>query len=144
MDLSVELQRPGGRAVERRSVRLTWSNPRDPGLAATRPRSAEASAFPLRKLEPDEIATLLRRGEDFFANGDVAAARLMLQRAAEAGDARAALALATTYDPITLGDSGMRSAFADPDMARTWYERAKAFGSPDAPRRLEMLASRTH
>jgi hypothetical protein len=147
MDLSVELQRADGRAVERRSIRLTWSNPREPSppaIAAAHPRPAEATAFVVRKLEPDEIATLLRRGEDFFANGDVAAARLMLLRAAEAGDARAALGLAATYDPIALGDGGIRGAFADPDMARTWYERAKAFGSPDAPRRLEMLASRTH
>jgi hypothetical protein len=33
---------------------------------------------------------LIRRGEAFIANGDIATARLVLQRAAEAGDARAA------------------------------------------------------
>jgi hypothetical protein len=27
-------------------------------------------------------------------------------------------------------------------LARTWYERAEQFGSADARRRLEMLASR--
>jgi hypothetical protein len=26
-------------------------------------------------------------------------------------------------------------------MARTWYEKAKEFGSAEAPRRLEILAS---
>jgi TPR repeat protein len=31
---------------------------------------------------------------------------------------------------------------ADIEKARSWYEKAKEFGSPDAPRRLETLANR--
>jgi TPR repeat protein len=68
----------------------------------------------------------------------------MLQRAAEAADARAAFALAATYDPIVLGDSGVQGVTPDAAMAKAWYERARAFGSPEAPRRLELLASRAH
>lgn len=147
MDLSVELQLAEGRVAERRSVRLEWAPPpeQNPVPVAAAPAGPPALAgLTLRKLDTDEITTLRKRGEEFFANGDVAAARLMLQRAAEAGDARAALALAATYDPIALGDIGIRGSFADATMARTWYERAKAFGSPDAPHRLELLASREH
>jgi len=146
MDLSVELRLAGGRVVERRPVRLEWAPPPErnpPARAAAVTPPAEAG-LPVRKLDADEIATLRKRGEVYFANGDVAAARLVLQRAAEAADARAALALAATYDPIALDDIGIRGAFADPAIARTWYERAKAFGSPEAPHRLELLASREH
>ena len=103
----------------------------------------DARGFAVRKLDPDEIASLRKVGEELFANRDVAAARLMLLRAAEAADARAALALAKTYDPIALGDLGLRGAFADPAMARTWYEKAREFGSTDAQHRLDMLASRS-
>ncbi len=110
--------------------------------AAPAPPPAEAAELTFRKLDQADIALLRKRGEEFLANGDVAAARLMLRRAAEAADARSALLLATTYDPIALDEMRIRGAFANPAMARTWYERAKAFGSPDAPHRLELLASR--
>lgn len=139
VDLSVELRLPRGRVAERRAVRLEWAR----SAAAPTP-PAGAAGLPPRQLDPEEIASLRRRGEAFFANGDIAAARLMLMRAAEAADARAALLLATTYDPMALADNGIRGAFANPALARTWYERAKAFGSPDAPRRLELLASQEH
>jgi hypothetical protein len=146
MDLSVELQLVEGRVTERRWVRLEWARPieHNPTPVAAAPTADVTGGLTVRKLSPDEIASLRKRGDEFFANGDVAAARLMLLRAAEAGDARAALALAATYDPIALGDIGIRGAFADAAMARMWYERAKTFGSPDAPHRLELLASREH
>ena len=91
-----------------------------------------------------EIADLVRRGEAFIVTGDLAAARLLLQRAAEAGDARAALTLAGTYDPIVLEKLGLMGFASDIGKARSWYERAREFGSAEAPRRLEMLASRDH
>ncbi|MFL5028621.1 MAG: caspase domain-containing protein, partial [Xanthobacteraceae bacterium] len=51
-----------------------------------------------RQLDREEIALLLKRGRDLMASGDLSAARLVLQRAAEARDAEAAMALAATYD----------------------------------------------
>jgi TPR repeat protein len=61
----------------------------------------------------------------------------MYQRAAEAGDATAAFALAETYDPMVLAKGGV-----SPDVlvARGWYERARDLGSTAAPERLERLA----
>jgi len=115
----------------------------EPKPAAAQTGGTDARGFAVRKLDRDEVASLLKVGEELFANRDVAAARLMLLRAAEAADARAALALAKTYDPLALGDLGLRGAFADPAMARMWYEKAREFGSTDAQRRLHMLASRS-
>src|SRR6185295_2630166 len=60
-------------------------------VAAARavPLDPPAAAPPtLRALDPEEIAMLVKRSEDLIAQGDIAAARLMLTRAAEAGDAR--------------------------------------------------------
>jgi len=106
------------------------------------PEKIAAAAFVRRQLDRDEVAALLKRGEDFIASGDIASARLVLQRAAEAGEVRAALVVAGTYDPNVLEKLGLQGLPADVGMARTWYERAREFGSAEAPRRLEQLASR--
>ena len=94
-----------------------------------------------RKLDQEEIAVLLKRGKDLIANGDLAAARLVLRRAADANDAEAALALGATYDPLVLRALKVYGFKADPVMARVWYEKARELGSAAAPRRLEMLTS---
>src|SRR5215471_7748873 len=94
-----------------------------------------------RQLDEEEIAVLLRRGKDLIATGDLAAARLVLQRAADANDVEATLALAATYDPYVLRELKVYSFAADAGMARTWYEKAWQLGSSAALRRLEMLTS---
>jgi len=95
-------------------------------------------------LDPNEIAASLRRGDDLIASGDLAAARLVLRRAANAGDAQAAMTLAGTYDPVILEKRGVHGFVPDVAMARVWYEKAKKFGSAEAPQRLELLASKQH
>jgi hypothetical protein len=95
-------------------------------------------------LDPDseEMVALVKRGQELAAHGDVAAARLTLRRAAEAHNARAALALGATYDPIVLETLGIYGVAPDIAAARGWYEKARDYGSAEAPRRLEMLVSR--
>ena len=51
--------------------------------------------------------------------GDIPNARLVLQQAAEAGNAAAALELGATYDPIELEKLGVRDSTPDVAMART-------------------------
>ena len=99
---------------------------------------------PVHHLDPDEIASALKRGAALIASGDIAAARLVLRRAADAGDARSAMALAETYDPAILEKLGVRGVVPDLAKARDWYEKAKQFGATDATQRLELLASRQH
>ena len=96
----------------------------------------------IHRLDPNEIASSLRRADDLIASGDLAAARLVLRRAANAGDARAAMTLAGTYDPAILEKLGVHGFVPDVAMARVWYEKAKKFGSAEAPQRLELLASK--
>jgi TPR repeat protein len=76
-----------------------------------------------------------------LANGDVKAARSLLLRAAEARDARAALYLAKTFDPIVSRHLSSTDPGPDLNQARTWYQRAREWGSPEAQRQLDALAS---
>jgi hypothetical protein len=105
------------------------------------PQPAPAPPVPsLRALDRDEIAILYRRGEELVGQGDIAGGRLLLARAAEAGDARSALALGATYDAVMLGKLGVLGVAPDAAQARAWYAKAAEFGSGEASRRLEQLA----
>jgi hypothetical protein len=96
-----------------------------------------------RHLDDAEVILLLKRGKDLIASGDLAAARLVLQRAADANYAEAALALGATYDPLVLRELKVYGFTPDAAMARVWYEKAVELGSPAAPRRLEILTEGT-
>jgi hypothetical protein len=116
-----------------------------PAIALDPPKAERTPpSLIIRQMDRDELAFLVRRGESFINSGDVAAARLMLQRAAEAGDVHAALALASTFDPNTIQELGIQGLAADEAMARLWYERAAQFGSPEAPQRLQQLANQAN
>jgi TPR repeat protein len=106
------------------------------------PQVAERAPQPVRTLDPAEIDVLVKQGQQFVAAGDFVTARLVFQRAAEAGNAAAALALGASYDPVVLSRLGVRGVDADVSKARTWYQKAKEFGAPDADRRLSTLANR--
>jgi len=94
------------------------------------------------QLRPDseEIDVLIKRGKDLLADGDVAAARLLLRRAAEAGSAEGAFTLGTTFDPVLLAHLGVIGATADLAKARRWYQRAIELGSSAASQQLAGLA----
>ena len=100
---------------------------------------APAAAPPARRLDADELAGLMKRAKGLIAVGDFAPARLLLERAADAQEASAALLLAQTYDPAVLGKADERSITPDPAMARSWYQKAIRLGSADAQQRLSQL-----
>jgi hypothetical protein len=136
MDLAIALRLADDSVSDRTTVRLEWSAPITTATQAMEP------ILVIRNVDRDEIDVLVKRGEDLIASGDIAAARLVLQRAAEGNDVGAALMLAGTYDPVALEKLGVQGLSADVAKARAWYERAKGLGSPEARRRLELLASR--
>jgi TPR repeat protein len=92
-----------------------------------------------RKMDADELATLMKRARESLAAGDIPVARLLLERAADGQDPGAALMLAQTYDPAVLGTSDVRNITPEPDKARAWYQRAAQLGSADAQRRLAQM-----
>jgi hypothetical protein len=112
------------------------ANPVPPPAA---PAASPVAAPTARRLDPDELEVLLKRARNLLAIGDVASARLLLERAADAQEVNAALMLARTYDPEVLGTSDARSITPDPEQARIWYRRAAELGSEHAQKRLAQM-----
>src|SRR5262249_53413484 len=84
-------------AVNEPAPRPSDANPAlPPAPAQAAPLSV---ANPAVELDESEINTLIRRGKNLLNDGDFAAARVLFERAANAGSAEAALALGSTYDP---------------------------------------------
>jgi hypothetical protein len=110
-----------------------------PQVAAVAPVAAVLPPVPVRRMDAAELATLMQRAKGFLEAGDLPAARLLLERAADAQDVNAVLLLAQTYDPDVLGTSDVRNIVPEPAKARTWYQKAAQLGSADAQRRLAQL-----
>jgi hypothetical protein len=94
-----------------------------------------------RILRPDEIDELIARGQKFIELGDLSSARIVLERAAQARDPRAALALGSTYDPNVFGRLGIVGVQGQPEKAREWYKKAAELGSREAQDRLTALGA---
>ena len=136
MDAAIDLRSARDRIVDSQTVRLEWFSRKEAGPT---PQTSEPKPA-IRPLDPEEITTLMKRGQEFLGNGDITAARLVLRRAASAGNAQAALVLGATFDPFFLSELGVLGLAPDPAQARTWYERAVELGSTEASRRLERIA----
>jgi hypothetical protein len=136
---------PYGESGERQSRIATVVT--DPVANANAIMSATVSSPSVSQLErtrtqPDdeEIAALIKRGQDFVRNHDFSSARLLLKRAAEAGSAAAALSLGETFDPLVLQQFHEIGVQPDLAQARDWYERAARLGSDAASQRLAKIA----
>jgi hypothetical protein len=84
----------------------------------------------------------IKRGDDLMTAGNVEAARLFYERAADAGLAQGALALAATFDPDELNRRQVVGGLQpDPAAARRWYERARELGADEADEPLRRLSA---
>jgi TPR repeat protein len=82
---------------------------------------------------------LCAQGLVAMASGDIAGARLYLERAAEAGDTRALMVLGESYDPTTLARMGALGIKGDAAKARDYYAKALAAGMGAARERMAAL-----
>jgi len=117
-----------------------------PSFQREAPSTFNSSVVSQGSKEPPEldaaaISLLVKRGQQLFKNGDLIGARTAFRRAAEAGNADAALDMGATYDPIEFLALGVRGVYADIGETRRWYETAKRLGSVEASRRLNALAN---
>lgn len=87
------------------------------------------------------MAILLARGNELLATGDIAAARLMYERAAGSGSGQAAIYLGMTYDPRFLVRIGAQGIAPDPQRASFWYRRASDLGSAEGAQLLSQLTT---
>ena len=103
------------------------------------PKALVPTQNPARLIDKEELANLLKRGRYLLSIGDIAPARLLLERAADANEANAAFDLAGTYDPAVLARSHALGIAPDLAMARMWYEKALNLGHSEAQARLAQL-----
>ena len=92
----------------------------------------------------EEAAKLFAQGLVALAEGDVAAARLYLLRASDAGDARALMALGDSYDAATLARLGVVGAKGDAAKARDFYARALNAGVGAAKDRIAAIEAKAN
>jgi hypothetical protein len=135
MDVAIDLRSVGDGLLDSQIVRLEWIEKKDQ-RSTPQPDASKPPA--VIQLDPEAIATL----ERFLKDGDILSARLLLKRAASAGNAQAALKLGMTFDPAFLAERGVVGFAPDVAQARGWYERAAELGSIEASRFLERLAGR--
>lgn len=116
---------------------LDLSQPPRPALQRVEPPTAPA----MKPEERERAAKMMARGDAEIAGGDIMAARMLYQRAADAGMPEAAMAMGGTYDPSELARRGVKGLKGDPDTARKWYERARSLGAPGAEERLRRVGA---
>jgi hypothetical protein len=112
-----------------------------PAPAAAEPRGPvpDPSATPQDR---ERAQRMMRKGDEQLEEGNVSAARLLYERAAEAGLAQAAMALAATFDAAEFARLKLRGVEANPNEARRWYERARQLGAAGAEERLRRIGAR--
>jgi len=101
-------------------------------VATAQPPATEAQ-------ESQEAAKLIALARALLGQGNIGAARIVLERAVEAGSARASFTLAETYDPAILSTWGTYGTRGDATKARELYAKAHAGGIQDAKDRLQRL-----
>ena len=117
-------------------------------IMPTSPPSSSSSAVaapveaPTAVASAQELDALIERGNQLLATGDIAAARLFYQRAAEQGSGAGATAVGKTYDPLFLEQAHVLGTRGDLVMAMQWYRKAISLGDHRAEARLKLLSGK--
>ena len=103
--------------------------------------TADKARAPL-PLPAEQITALLTRGDAFVRTRDIASARLFYERAADAGNGRAALRMGESFDRAFLDSIGIYRMIGDRQLALSWYRRARDLGDTEAAQLLHKLEPR--
>jgi hypothetical protein len=101
---------------------------------------AQIAAPAILPEDRERALKLMQKGDEQLAQGLIATARLLYERAADLGLTQAAMALAATYDSAELTSPNLRGISPDAKEAKRWYERARRLGASDADQRLQRLS----
>jgi hypothetical protein len=112
----------------------------EPATEATRMAALVPDALPLPE-EAGETGQLIARGNERMEIGDIAAARLLFELAAESGSPVAATAMGRSYDPVYFVRVGVRGVKPDAAKAKDWYEKAVSGGDRTAEQDLNNLTA---
>jgi hypothetical protein len=127
---------PAGASILRAGVPLQTP----PGETST--SALRGTTEPVTPQDRERAMRLMKKGDAHLEEGNVAAARLLYERAAEGGLPEAAMALAATYDAGQLARLKLRSVEANAKEASRWYERARQLGAVGAEERLRQIGAR--
>jgi hypothetical protein len=136
-----ELPAKDGNAVADAKSPLVIAAP-TAGLAPTTGLAPTAGLVETERLDEQSQDQFLIQGLRLLATGNISSARLLFQRAADAGNGRAALLLGDTFDDFRLQQLGALGIVPDRQQAIYWYERADEMGAPEAKERLSEMNSR--
>jgi len=89
----------------------------------------------------EQPPSIIERARSLMSSGDVLAAREALRPEAEGGNAKAALALGQTFDPMTFNPDSPANAGPDATEAFRWYQKAVELGAPEGEKRMADLKS---
>jgi hypothetical protein len=144
MDAEIELRSANNAHLDIQVGRLDWiaKSPDRRAIPERQPERADIMQLEQAgaRLGSEQLSRLIKRGLEFIKDGDIAASRLVLRRAADSGNAQAALMLGATFDPNVLAELGVFGLTGDRATARLWYQKAMDFGSVEASRRIDRLA----
>lgn len=113
--------------------------------AAAAPAAVAGLSVPAQPLaagskDLERVERWLKRGKQMLDQGEISQARLLLTRATELGDPRAALLLASSYDPNALPWRSGMGMEAEPARAKELYQLAIRLGAgAEAEKRLSEL-----
>lgn len=129
--LTIELRSFDGAVLStaRSLLDVAQAPPKSPMADSVRPSEATTSAW-------------LADARRLLSTGQIASARLLLERAADGGHPEAARLLGDTFDPAKLYALGVHGLSGDIQKAIHWYERADELGDPQAKARLLSLGGR--
>lgn len=105
-----------------------------PANTGLKPAPAQRSQKPL-----SEMGKIVTQADQHIVLGDISAARLLYEYAAQAGNVDAAVKLAQTFDPVAFKTMDVQGVKPDPELARKWYQFASKRGSSVATLRLQAL-----
>src|SRR6202048_1321436 len=130
---------PEPRAIDSRTTFEPAANSQTAQATQAVEAAASEQAAAVVSQDGPEVAKLMARARALLDQGDISAARRVLERAAETGSALASFTLATTYDPIILSKWGTYGTRGDATKARELYAKAHAGGIHEAKDRSEAL-----
>jgi hypothetical protein len=140
--LSQELAMARGSAQQATDTRIALKHAANSQIAhVTQAVEEPASKQPATAVSQDgpDPAKLMARAGALLDQGNISAARTVLERAAATGSALASFTLAETYDPVILSTWRTYGTRGDVAKARELYAKAHARGIQKAKDRLEAL-----
>jgi hypothetical protein len=125
-------QTTGARIAGERASNSQIAEVKQQAAVIEQPATAEAQGSA-------EATRLLARASALIGQGNIGAARIVLERAVETGSAQASFMLAETYDPLVLSTWKTYGTQGDVTKARELYAKALAGGIQEAKDRSVAL-----